>query len=275
MQELAASIEKHYSRFPGVEAVLENLKRKGVDLNRVRPEDLYPYDQSHAGGIQATARLAELAGIQPGSRVVDVGCGAAGAARYLHSQFSCRVIGIELTLSRLRVGLQLNRLVGATGVHLIAARAEAMPLPSHSADMVWTQHVTMNLPDHASFLRECVRVLQPAGRIACHEWFLVRSGAPPELHFPLPWAPEPGLNHTMASGEFLELLRIHGFTPEWEDVTEAMVARLRKDNQALAARGGSAQRIAAHENLMRAATGGVLHCLMVTTPPSDAGFGRT
>ena len=268
MKELAASVEKHYSQRPGLEAVLENLKRKGIDLEKVRAQDLYPYDQSHAGGIAATAQLAQRAGIQPHSSVVDVGCGTGGAARYLHAEFSCQVVGIDLTLARLRAGMDFNRLIGATNqIHLLAAQADALPLPSSFADVVWTQHVTMNIPDHATFVRECARVLKPAGRLACHEWFLSRPGiAPPSLPFPLPWAPNPSLNHAVSSEEFLQILREQNFHPSAEDVTAAMLASLAKDVRTLSSHGAPAERVAAGENLVRAATDGLFHCLMITAP---------
>lgn len=265
MKDLAASVEKHYSAWTGFEAIMENLKRKGIDLARVRARDLYPYDQSHAGGIEATAMLAQRAGIQRDMVVVDIGCGIGGAARYLRTEFACRVLGIDLTPARLRAALELNRMVGlAEGIDLLAALADAMPFPSEFADVMWTQHVTMNLPQHRSFVRECWRVLKPSGRLAFHEWFLTRPGPPSSpLSYPLPWAPNPALNHAVSSEEFLGILRDEHFIPAAEDVTVAMIARLRKDVQALTARGAPAQRLAAHENLVKAASDGLLHCLMI------------
>jgi ubiquinone/menaquinone biosynthesis C-methylase UbiE len=270
MKDLAASVEKHYSERPGLEAILENLKRKGIDLERVRAQDLYPYDQSHAGGIAATALLAQRAGIRPQCSVVDVGCGTGGAARYLHAKFSCRVVGIDLTVARLRTGLDLNRLIGATnGICLLAAQADALPLPSCFADVVWTQHVTMNLPDQEGFIRECARVLKPSGRLACHEWFLsLPASAHSPLPYPLPWAPDPSLNHAVSSEEFLRILREQNFVPAAEDVTAAMVDSLGKDVRALSARGASPERVAAGENLVRAASNGLFRCLMITASRS-------
>ena len=58
MKEFTASLQKHYSRGPNTETVIENLRRKGLDMARLRPQDLYPYDQSHAGGINSTRMLA-------------------------------------------------------------------------------------------------------------------------------------------------------------------------------------------------------------------------
>ena len=266
MKEFTAYLQKHYSRGPNTETILDNLRRKGLDLARVRPQDLYPYDQSHAGGINSTRMLAGRAGIEPHSCVVDSGCGIGGAARFLHTEFSCRVFGFDLSLTRLRTAIDLTRLVSgkeekAERIHFLASQADSLPLPSHFADVVWTQHLIMNLPDLPGFLRESARVLKPSGQLACHEWFLNR---PVESFVPLPWASNSSLNHAVSSDEFLQMLRDHDFVPKAKDVTAAMKDALRKDVQALAARGSAHERAAAIQNLLRAANDGTFSCLMIT-----------
>ncbi|MBI4442301.1 MAG: methyltransferase domain-containing protein [Acidobacteria bacterium] len=263
MKNLPASIEAHYSRGPSIEFILENLQRKGIPRDRVCAADLYAYDQLHAGGIEATRRLAAHGGIRSGSIVVDVGCGNGGAARYLHYELACRVFGLELTAARLRTAHLLNQLSGNTpGIHLAAASADALPFLDGFADVVWTQHVTMNLPDHAAFLSECWRVLKPSGRYVCHEWFRNRSG---ELPFPVPWAPEPALNHTALADQFLHWLHKAGFASTAEDVTQTMCQALERDIHSLKSAGGADERVAAIGNLVHAASDGRLCCLMITS----------
>ena len=266
MKEFTTSLQKHYSRGPNTETILDNLRRRGVDLKRVRPQDLYPYDQSHAGGINSTRMLASRAGIEPHSCVVDIGCGIGGAARFLQAEFSCRVIGFDLSLTRLQTAIHLTCLVSgkqekAKRIHFLASQADSLPLPSHFADFVWTQHLIMNLPDLPGFLRESARLLKPSGRLACHEWFLNR---PVESFVPLPWASNSSLNYAVSSDEFLQMLREHDFVPEAEDVTAAMKDALRKDVQALAIRGSAGERAAAIQNLLQAANDETFSCLMIT-----------
>ena len=269
MKEFTASLQKHYSREPNTETILGNLRRKGLDLARLRPQELYPYDQSHAGGINSTRMLASLAGIEPHSCVVDVGCGIGGAARFLHTEFSCRVLGFDLALTRLRTAIELTRLVsGKEGetkqMHFLAAQADSLPLPFHFADVVWTQHLLMNLPDLPAFLRESARVLKPSGRLAAHEWFLDQQHHPGKLRLPVPWASNPSLNHAGSSDEFLQMLRDHNFIPKVEDVTAAMKDALRKNVQVLTSLKSASERITALENLLQAADEGTFSCLMIT-----------
>jgi SAM-dependent methyltransferase len=266
MNDLTTSLEKHYAEWPPVERIFEGLRRKGVDLANVRPQDLYPYDQSHAGGIEATRALAARARIERQSVVVDIGCGIGGAARFLRSEFACQVVGVDLTAARLRTAHDFNRMVGINrGIDLLVADAARLPLPNNFAHVIWTQHVTMNLAGHKSFLQECARVLKPGGRVAAHEWFVTSpKSAPCVLPFPMPWAPGPELNHAIRADEFLGLLREQGFSPESENVTAAMLEALRSDVQALTMRNAPEQRVAARANLLEAAGGGLLQCLMIT-----------
>jgi hypothetical protein len=50
---------------------------------------LAPLDQFHTRGMLATAELAEAAGIEPSTRVLDLGLASAVPARYLAATFGC------------------------------------------------------------------------------------------------------------------------------------------------------------------------------------------
>ena len=52
---------------------------------------LAPLDQFHTRDILATAELASSAGLGPSTRVLDLGCGIGGPARFLAANFGCKV----------------------------------------------------------------------------------------------------------------------------------------------------------------------------------------
>ena len=157
--------------------------------------------------------------------------------------------------------MQLTRLVRFhSGVNFVVGSALSLPIASSIADIVWTQHVTMNLPDHGALVSECARVLKRTGRLASHEWLLRTPGA---LPFPLPWAPTPELNHAIELIRFLTLLRENEFEPEAQDVSELMSAALAEDSKRLEQQNHPLERISALQNLVCAARDGRLGCFMI------------
>jgi hypothetical protein len=67
-----------YNRHPiSCDIILAKLRAGRGHLDRVRPEELFPYDQDHYGGTAATDELAREAQIERGSHVADFARGLA------------------------------------------------------------------------------------------------------------------------------------------------------------------------------------------------------
>src|SRR5215831_21164706 len=94
------------------QAILDALIAAGKDLDALTIDDLAPADQFHGGGKAATVRLARLAGVSSGMRVLDVGGGLGGPARTLAVEFGCHVTVIDLTESYVRAGKALTARLG-------------------------------------------------------------------------------------------------------------------------------------------------------------------
>lgn len=149
------------------EQILHDLARDGVALEGLTEATLQRYDQDHFGGLAAVDVLAGKAGIDAASRVLDVCSGMGGPARYLASQFGCRVTGLDITLSRHQSALRLTELVGLQ--HLVDFRhgsALAMPFADTSFDVVIGQEAFAHVPDKPRLIAECARVARQGGIIA-------------------------------------------------------------------------------------------------------------
>src|SRR5207245_2323842 len=94
------------------EKILDALAAAGKNVDSLTIDDLAPADQFHGGGKGATERLARLAGLKSGTRVLDVGGGLGGPARTLAGQFGCRVTVVDLTESYVRTGTALTARLG-------------------------------------------------------------------------------------------------------------------------------------------------------------------
>ena len=110
--------------------------------------------------------MVEKAGIDKGSRVMDLGCGNGITALWLSSVTRCEVAGIDL--SSVRIGNALNNLAGQPveireRVRFERASATELPFPDGSFTHVWSQATIYHVHDKENALREAYRVLSDGG----------------------------------------------------------------------------------------------------------------
>jgi ubiquinone/menaquinone biosynthesis C-methylase UbiE len=212
------SVEQHYSRSDLVVTILEALRAMGKDPSQLSPADLAPVDAFHIRGREATVELAARAALAPGLRILDVGCGLGGSARYLAAQHRCRVTGIDLTKAYVEAAAELAALVGLAGmVEFRECSALELPFEDGSFDIVWTEHVQMNVADKRAFYRELARVLAPGGRLVFHDVFKGTAGEP---YYPVPWAEEASISFLASAKEVRDILEGLGLRIEdWEDTS--------------------------------------------------------
>jgi arsenite methyltransferase len=121
-------------------------------------------DQLHPGGEALTLRLAELAGVAPGKRVLDVACGSGATARLLAREFDCVAVGVDLGARAIAAAGQA---AGAgERASFLLGDAEALPLPDSGFDVAISECSLCTFPDKPRAIAEMARVLRPGGTIA-------------------------------------------------------------------------------------------------------------
>ena len=210
------SVEDHYDRSDLADTLLEALRAAGKDPDSLDPDDLAPFEEFHVGARSETVDLADRAGLTAGSRVLDVGCGLGGPARFLARRYGCTVTGIDASPAFVAAGQMLTERVGLAGaVSILHGDALDLPFENGAFDVVWTQHVSMNIADKRSFYGELRRVLQPGGRLAFHDFM---AGGVSPIHFPVPWAETQDLSFLERPDAVRSLLRDTAFREiEWND----------------------------------------------------------
>ncbi|MFT5427059.1 MAG: ubiquinone/menaquinone biosynthesis C-methylase UbiE [Gammaproteobacteria bacterium] len=179
-------VDKHYG-FGGIMEKIEvALNLAGKDVGSLSVDDLAPIDEFHTRGRESTLEVAGMANLKPSDLVLDVGCGLGGTARHLVDHYQCNVVGVDLTEEYISVGKKLTDLVGLSDqVELHHGSALELPFEDESFDVVWTEHVQMNIADKHQFYSEIARVLKPGGRFLFHDVFRGTGDSP---FYPVPWA---------------------------------------------------------------------------------------
>jgi len=117
--------------------------------------------------------------LEPGGRVVDVGCGA-GIDSLIAAKMvgpEGRVVGVDMTPLMLDKARGAAREAGLDNVEFRRGYAEELPVPDGWADVVISNGVLNLMPDKPAALSEMFRVLKPGGRLQIGD-ILVRKAVP-------------------------------------------------------------------------------------------------
>lgn len=114
---------------------------------------------------RTVAHMADmLGGLDPEHKVLDLGAGYGGAARYLARTFKCPVVALNLSEvenqrdREINEGEQLDHLI-----EVVDGNFENLPFDDGQFDVVWSQDSFLHSGDRESALREAARVLKPGG----------------------------------------------------------------------------------------------------------------
>jgi SAM-dependent methyltransferase len=145
--------------FPTGRAWAQDLAYPEPELSRVPDATV----ESFAG----VANHFTLGRIEPGSVVVDLGCGA-GTDLLIAAQMvgpEGRVIGVDMTATMLQRARDSAHAMGLDNVELHESLIESVPLPDASVDVVLSNGVIDLIVDKDGVFCEIDRVLRPGGRI--------------------------------------------------------------------------------------------------------------
>jgi SAM-dependent methyltransferase len=185
MTDTTNKVLEHYSAVGLTGRIQSALAAIAPESQTLTVAQLAPLDQFHLRGILATSELASATGIEPSTRVLDLGCGIGGPARYLAATFGCKVTGVDLSPGFIDAADYLTARCGLSdGVTFQTGDALQLPFEDGAFDIVYLQHVAMNIEDRTALYDEVRRILALGGRLATYD-VVLREG---DVIYPLPWA---------------------------------------------------------------------------------------
>ncbi len=225
------AVTAHYARERIAERILAALRAEHGAEVAVTPETLAPLDHFHGRGVAATAELLAVLDPKPGERLLDIGGGIGGPARWIAARTGCHVTGVDLTPEFCAAAVALNAATGlAEKVRILTGSATDLPLPDAEFDRAYSQNVVMNIADKQRFYAEARRVLKPGGVLALSNLAAGPNGSP---RYPLPWAATedtsflatPAATRADIEAAGFEILAFHDLTPTVRAFNDEMRAR--------------------------------------------------
>lgn len=122
------------------------------------------FEEQYGFFASLTVALANRIGLQPGTDLLDVGCGNGASARALNEHFGCRVLGVDLSPAMVADGVAQNP---GSAVTLIVGDGERLGevAAGRTFDYVLYNASIFIFPDPETTFRQAACHLRPEGKI--------------------------------------------------------------------------------------------------------------
>jgi sarcosine/dimethylglycine N-methyltransferase len=151
--------------YTNLDRVARGLAALGIGPNDpIAPEQLFALDQWHYHGTEAIRAAGERLGLGPASRVLDIGAGIGGPARYLAHSFGCHVTALELQSDLNAIAVDLTQRSGLDKrVTHICGDALTYPFADAAFDAVVSLLAILHIPDRPRLCARLARALRKGG----------------------------------------------------------------------------------------------------------------
>ena len=126
-----------------------------------------PDEAIAAASRRTVERMASrVGGLGPATRVLDLGAGYGGAARYLARAWGCHVTALNLSEKENARHRAMNQEQGlAQHIDVVDGSFEHVPAADDSFDLVWSQDAILHSGHRDQVIAEVARVLRPGGEL--------------------------------------------------------------------------------------------------------------
>ncbi|KAM5570419.1 hypothetical protein ABKV19_011195 [Rosa sericea] len=171
-QKVASQNDRKFQQF------LDNVQYKSNGI--LRYERVFGRGFVSTGGIETTKEFVAKLELEPGQKVLDVGCGIGGGDFYMASTFDVEVVGIDLSINMISFALEQS--IGLKcAVEFEVADCTTKTYPDNTFDVIYSRDTILHIQDKPALFRSFYKWLKPGGKVLITDY--CRSAGTPSADF--------------------------------------------------------------------------------------------
>ncbi|KAM3289952.1 phosphomethylethanolamine N-methyltransferase [Capsicum chacoense] len=151
----------------GFQHFLDNAQYKCSGI--LRYERVFGEGSVSTGGIDTTKGFVSMLDLQPGQKVLDVGCGIGGGDFYMAENYDVHVVPIDLSINM--ISFPLERAIGLKfAVEFEVADCTEKTYPDGTFDVIYSRDTILHIQDKPALFRSFYRWLKPGGKVLISDY---------------------------------------------------------------------------------------------------------
>jgi len=143
--------------------------RKGI----LRYEAIFGRTYVSVGGETTTSEFTSQLGIQPGMKVLDIGCGTGGSAFYMANIYGADVHGVDLSSNMVGIAQDYRASMPPQVKHRVQFYVEdatSMEYPENFYDVVYSRDTILHIDGKDALFKNFLKTLKPGGKLMISDY---------------------------------------------------------------------------------------------------------
>lgn len=137
----------------------------------LRYERIFGQGYVSTGGFETTKDFVGQLGLQPGQRVLDVGCGIGGGDFYMAAEHGVMVHGIDLSVNMVLIAIErAGKVPGGASVSFEIADCTLARYGKESFDVIYSRDTILHIQDKPMLFKRFYEWLKPGGKLLISDY---------------------------------------------------------------------------------------------------------
>lgn len=233
---MTASVQsmKSMRLYDQVDRINTEIRALGIsDDAPLRPEQLIPFDQYHYHGTAAVEEALAQLGARPETRILEIGSGIGGPARWMAHKAGCLVTALELQPDLDELAANLTRRCGLDDkVRHVCGNFLDGPLRGERFDAITSLLCFLHIPDRDELFSQCAATLEPGGAMVIEDFTKCREPDAAQwddlrLKLQCSWLPDKEVYHQQLVNAGFDIITFEDKSSSWQRFTADRLAAFR------------------------------------------------